>query len=210
MDLDTVQNKLKPYLINAIMAMIVIILLLYYIYREDVLRHLIFRSSATSGIHMLDGTADSLPVPTSVPRTIFVDIDGAVMNPGVYEIEADQRINDLIVLAGGFTPDVNLAHVRSELNKAQKLTDATKIYIPYKNETVVVHQSQTQGETHKSSDRTNINTATKESLNELPGIGDITAEKIIDNRPYSAASELLSRKILTSSQYEKLKDLITN
>jgi competence protein ComEA len=60
----------------------------------------------------------------------------------------------------------------------------------------------------KSSSKIDINSATKDELMTLSGIGDATAQKILDNRPYRAKNELVTKKIVPKSTYEKIKDQI--
>lgn len=135
---------------------------------------------------------------------IVVHVDGAVKSPGVYELEHGSRVNDLIVKAGGLTDDANSA----QINLAANISDGQKIYIAKIGE--VASQSSAgsvAGDT--SSGLINVNTATEAQLDTLPGVGPVTAQKIITSRPYSVLEELINKKAVGSATFDKIKDLIT-
>ena len=103
--------------------------------------------------------------------------------------------------------------IAKNINQAQKLIDGVKIYIPQKTET---NQELTQNNSlnalKTSSNLTqliNINTATAMVLDQLPGIGEVTTQKIVDHRPYKSIDELLNNKVVNKSVFEKIKDKIT-
>ena len=100
--------------------------------------------------------------------------------------------------------------MEKNLNLAQKLVDGAKIYIPERGETDSNKdspRSSLQGESLQG--RININTAGSAELDTLYGVGPATAEKIIQNRPYGAVEELLSKKAVKSNVYESIKNQIT-
>jgi competence protein ComEA len=71
-------------------------------------------------------------------------------------------------------------------------------------------EAMAQGQMSKpaAADKLDINTATKDQLKQLPGIGDVYSQKIIDGRPYRAKNELVQKKIVPQATYETMKDLI--
>lgn len=140
------------------------------------------------------------------PKTISVDVSGAVVKQGVYQLKDGDRIEEAIKQAGGFTENANQEYIAKYLNMAQKLIDGTKIYVPVAGEEGVVAgtASASGGQTAK----VNINTASRSELEALPGIGVVTASKIISGRPYQEIGELLSKKVVGKSVYEKVKDLL--
>jgi competence protein ComEA len=71
-------------------------------------------------------------------------------------------------------------------------------------------EAMAQGKMSKpaAADKLDINTATKDQLKQLPGIGDVYSQKIIDGRPYRAKNELVQKKIVPQATYETVKDLI--
>lgn len=166
---------------------------------------------------------DSLVIVSDTPEEnhsveIFViEITGAVVNPGVYEIEKGKRVDDALVLAGGLTKDADTLFMEKNINRATFVSDAQKLYIPRKNEqsdqSTANILTQDQNISNSYSDATeekvNINTATLEQLDALWGIGQITGQNIIEHRPYSTIDELLEKKIIKSNVFEKNKEILS-
>jgi len=140
--------------------------------------------------------------------TIWVDLAGAVMKPGVYELPGDSRLKDLLALAGGLTEAADQVWVEKNLNLASKLTDAQKVYVPSQAE-AVGDSGEVAGESTVASDKININSASAAELDTLWGIGEARAQGIIDNRPYASIDELLSKKIVPANVFEAIKEKIS-
>jgi len=134
----------------------------------------------------------------------------------------------LIEQAGGVTEDADTEFLSKALNRAAKLSDGQKLYIPKVKEVKVETPNyQESASTAKESSapasfydsRTiiseasnaliNINSASLKELDKLPGIGPVYAQKIIDHRPYSDTSELKSKKVVPNATFEKIKDKIS-
>ena len=133
---------------------------------------------------------------------IMVHVDGAVARPAVYKLGADARVDDAIKAAGGMTGDADTRQV----NLAAKLVDGQKVYIPSVGE--ISKSSESIGSIEGIGSLISINSASAEELDKLPGIGPVTAQKIIGNRPYISVEELLSKKVVSNPVYEKIKDLV--
>lgn len=127
--------------------------------------------------------------------SIHVDIQGAVTKPGLYELEDGSYLGDLITLAGGYS-DAN----ETCINQAHKLSDGEKIYIPFSNEECIEEEL------------ININTATLEELDTLPGIGETKAQNIIDYREangyFTTTEEIMEVNGIGEQIYADIKDLI--
>lgn len=139
-------------------------------------------------------------------KMISIDVSGAVNAPGVYQLKDDSRIEDAVMAAGGFAQDANKEYISKYLNMAQKVSDGSKVYVPVEGEqasgltgTGAVTGAGTQT-------KVNINTATQAELEALPGVGPVTASKIISDRPYQVVEDLLSKKVLSQSVFSKIKD----
>lgn len=143
------------------------------------------------------------------PKTqnlISIDIEGAVVvAPGIYKLIQGSIIKDALVLMGGLASDADRDFVSKNINLAAKLTDGAKIYIPKNNESL----SQVKGASTLVLDLININQATLESLDTLPSVGLVTAQKIIDNRPYATINEPLDKKVVSAKVFTQIKDRIT-
>lgn len=149
------------------------------------------------------------PLPSSnhpLASSITVEAAGEVVKPGVYELPAGSRVNDLLVLAGGLSAEADRDWVEKNINMAAKLVDGMKVYIPgVSTGEVSSVKNQMSGEMEKI----NINTASESELDTLWGIGPATAKKIIEGRPYQRPEELLEKKIVKSNVWEKIKEKIT-
>lgn len=138
---------------------------------------------------------------------IMVHVDGAVNKPGVYKLSSDSRVNDAIAAAGGLISGANGA----KINLAAKVSDGQKVHIPSVNDR---GSSGSGGQVSGVADTVseqgiNINTASESELDKLPGVGPVTAGKIIGGRPYASLDELVSKKAVGKATFEKLKDLIS-
>lgn len=159
---------------------------------------------------------------TQISDISIVEVSGAVTSPGVYKMPKDSRIEDALIFAGGLSEDADRVWVEKTLNRAARLTDGQKIYIPSINESFGstqdyhsstssandfgVYQNDTVGQ---GSGLTNINSASQKELESLNGIGPVYAQKIIEQRPYSNIEELASKKVIPKSTYEKIKSEIS-
>jgi competence protein ComEA len=146
-------------------------------------------------------------------QKVFVSITGAVLKPGVYEFKSGQRVNDLIVQAGGFVKNADQAYIHSQINLAQTLEDGEQIYIPSVTEKKFLEAKEsTSGQNSgagTTSEKVNLNTASKDELDTLPGVGISTAEKIIAARPFAKIEDIQNVSGIGEATYAKLKDLIT-
>lgn len=165
-----------------------------------------------AGLFFFSGKSSSdevqiLPATTAAPigEKIVVDISGAVVEPGVYDLPSNSRIRDAVLVAGGLTDEAD----RARINLAAKIIDGQKIYILAEGEEMKGTTSFTSTTGITVSDLININTASESELDKLPGVGPVTVGKIIASRPYSAPEDLKTKKVVSASVFEKIKDLIT-
>lgn len=150
-------------------------------------------------------------------ENITVEIAGEVIKPGVYKLSDGSRIDDLLVVAGGLTSDADRIWTDKYLNRAAKITDGQKVYIPSVNQQTKTLSAKTGGGdqtasstfSSDSSGLININTASLQELDSLPEIAQKRGQSIIEHRPYSNTSELVSKGVISQKLFEKIKDLIT-
>lgn len=145
-------------------------------------------------------------------REFVVEVVGAVEKPGVYTLSSESRMEDVLVLAGGFAVDADRDWVEKTLNRAAKIIDGQKIYIPKTGEISNTSGSNSGGGTTKDvvqSSLVNVNSAILGELDKLPGIGPVYGQSIIDHRPYSTPEELVSKGAIKQSVYEKIKDKVS-
>ncbi len=166
-------------------------------------------------------------------RGFKVEIKGEVINPGVYEVTHDNIIMDLIDLAGGLTENAYIDNInlskkldeemviivynKNKIDNKNNSFQNKKVYIDesvQKKESVITPNN-TQNTESSSVDNglININTASKEELMKLPGIGESKALKIIEYRSangnFKAIEDIMKVNGIGKSTYEKFKDKIT-
>ncbi|AGY77044.1 helix-hairpin-helix domain-containing protein [Clostridium autoethanogenum] len=145
-------------------------------------------------------------------KGITVYVNGEVKNPGVYKLKNDSRIQDIVKEAGGFTAAADT----SKLNLAKKLKDEDYIYVDKKGENgankVESGGKGGSGGGVEQDGKVNINKASKEELKTISGVGDVTAQKIIDyrekNGKFSSIEDLKKVGRIGDKTIEKIKDKI--
>lgn len=142
----------------------------------------------------------------SEPQKIMIDIEGAVVKPGVYQLGLDSRFVDALAAAGGLSSEADRDFVEKNINLVKKVSDGLKIYIPRVGEQIL--SSDSAGGVDAAS-TININSASIGDLDTLPGVGSVTAQKIIDGRPYATVDDLVKRKIVSASEFDKIKNMIS-
>lgn len=156
--------------------------------------------SETSFPYTYDGTENS-----SYNEPVVVYVTGAVLHPGVYEVGGNMRVSDAIEAAGGFKNNAAADY----LNLAAQLSDGEKITVPTKKEAKALNKENDSNESHL----VNINTAAKEELMTLPGIGESKADAIIayrqENGNYRNIEELMQISGIKEGVYSKISEYIT-
>jgi competence protein ComEA len=151
-----------------------------------------------------------------IGRLLLVDVQGAVLHPGVVRVVAGSRIGDAIAAAGGYGPRVDAARVAASLNLAAALKDGDQVVVPSRDDQEPRTSPTASGSAggHQrggSAAPVDLNTATAEQLDALPGIGPVTAAKILaarDEQRFATVDDLRSRKLVGAATFDKIKDLV--
>lgn len=148
---------------------------------------------------------------------LIIHIAGAVKNPGVYQLESTDRIVDAVKIAGGAIEEANL----DLINLAALLKDGQKIIIPYKtysetgeeiNTNTYNYVASAYSSSGSTSAKININTANANMLQNLPGIGPVLSERIIEYRNqnglFGVIDDIMDVSGIAEKKYEGIKDQI--
>ena len=223
--------NLKQKKIIAIILIILVIIAYYYLYLKNSTEEI---SNQDLEVNNTQESNQTNETEKETEETIVVHISGAVNIEGIVELEAGSRIANAIEKVGGVKENADM----TDINLAYPLEDGMKIHIPTKEETEANKNNEnmidesyvtsssggvsskedtnsTQGSSKltTSNEKVNINTATQEELDTLPGIGPSIASKIIDyreqNGKFNSIEEIKEVSGIGDAKYEKIKDSIT-
>jgi competence protein ComEA len=138
------------------------------------------------------------------PTELVVDVAGAVVRPGLQRLHPGDRVGDAIAAAGGYAPRVDLARASESLNLAQPLADGVKVLVPELGIDARTGPSEQDA-------RIDVNRADQGELETLPGIGPVTARKIMEARtdaPFDSVRQLRARGVVGDSVFDDIKDLV--
>jgi competence protein ComEA len=171
---------------------------------------------------------------------LVVDVQGAVLRPGVHHLGAGSRVADAIAAAGGYGPRVDAERAGRELNLAAQLHDGDRVLVPSRDDPSGSGAGGSAGGSGGGSGGSggsgnsagggggsggsggsgggpggglvDLNHATASELDALPGVGPVTAQKIIaarEEQPFATIEALRDRKVIGAAAFDKLKDLVT-
>ena len=192
-------NKYKQYLLG--LAFVLSIFAFYLINQKN---------STPQVQKLLDESikqsSSSSKYSSSQNNKIYIDIKGAVNNPGVYQLNSNLLVDDAIKAAGGITADADL----DQINLAQKIQDEMVIYVPRTGED---NPSTNQSGNSSENSKVNINTADVQQLQTLNGIGQKKAEMIVDyrnkNGNFKSVDDLINVQGLGAKTVDNLRDQVT-
>ena len=159
-------------------------------------------------------------IPEQTPPSIRVHVSGAVMSPGVYEVNEGDRVLDAIASAGGVQPNADLASI----NLAQRVQDEAQYHIPVGEPTPALTSAPAQRASipndrpppqggRASSSLIDLNTATAQELELLPGIGPVMAGRIITyreaNGPFTSLDDVENVPGIGPKTLESIRPLAT-
>ena len=161
------------------------------------------------------GAASGPPPSAAATGDVVVDVAGAVAHPGLYRLPEGSRVGDAIAAAGGYAGTVDADLADRQLNLAAIVHDGDKVRVPMRGEAPDGGSAATSAPGGGSGSGTgpiDLNRASAEELDSLPGVGPATAAKIIaarEQQPFRSVDELGTRKVVGAATLEKLRPLVT-
>lgn len=180
------------------------------------------------------GAAATFAVPSGAPSappagatagtsTLVVDVQGAVAQPGVRQLPAGSRVADAIDAAGGYAVDADLEAAATAINLASPLVDGGQVRVPRVGEAVAAAPGTAASAAPGGATAPgtvvatgggplNLNSATPEELEALPGIGPVTVQKIVaarQEKPFASLQDAVDRGVINRGQLEDIQGLAT-
>lgn len=179
----------------------------------------LFAGGGAATASVVIAASDEAPTDTVATGVLIIDVAGAVVDPGVYRLPPDARVADAIAIAGGYGPRVDARRVALELNLAAPLTDGQHLLVPSRDDVLPGGGASGTSGTGSSTGGgpttgglIDLNRATAAELDSLPGIGPVTAAKIISSREaerFVKVEDLRDRKLVGQKTFDGLRDLVT-
>ncbi|MBJ8350407.1 helix-hairpin-helix domain-containing protein [Streptococcus zalophi] len=201
--METMIEKLKENKIVAVLVAIIVVLAL------SVIIPMMMPEKETTQVDILETsqieetTTTQTSVTENPPQEVTIDLKGAVLKEGVYQMPSGSRINDLINKAGGFLETAD----KKSINLAEKLTDEQVVYVASQGEDISVITPESKS---KENGKVNLNTASLEELQSLSGIGQKRAQDILDyreaNGSFSSLDDLKNVSGIGEKMVNQLKE----
>ncbi|MFM1538915.1 helix-hairpin-helix domain-containing protein [Helcococcus bovis] len=204
--------KIKNYLDKILIAIVIIIIIIIGVVNRKSEDNIDNEEILKKSLDVVETNTEKFKEDKKIEKNIiYVHVTGCVAKQGVYQLKAESRVKDLIDKAGGFCKDVDI----ESINLSQKLKDEMKIHV-YKigeiEKSSSKNQNTSSNKQNSNTSKININSATKEELMTLPGVGSSRAGEIIkyrDENKFQTIEDIKNISGIGEKSFEKIKEKIT-
>lgn len=203
-------KKKKIQLILGVMAFLLSGTLYLALHQRQESHEVVTEHLTDAGGEQQGGGGDTSAPAEKQPAKVYIHICGAVKKPGVYTFATEPHVMDVVERAGGFTRRADAASV----NLAESVPDGTQLVIARRDKKKAVYEEQSSHHDASGvSDKVNINTASREELMTLSGIGESKAAQIVSYREangrFQKIEDIMNISGIKEGVFSKIKDYIT-